>query len=147
MTCPPHPAERVEMRRKKAVGGGSVFRLQCQSCGDSVGGPVSLQKVNSLGDPRKVKLWNTRLAHQPNPTARRREYLARFKRADWRKLRRLVLERDHYTCQECSAAATEAHHLTYERFGAERLTDLAASCRDCNLREREERITSRVLGT
>jgi 5-methylcytosine-specific restriction endonuclease McrA len=31
--------------------------------------------------------------------------------------------------------AVEVHHLTYERLGEERLTDLVALCRSCHERE------------
>ena len=140
--CPPHPEDRIELRKKPRVGGGSVFIHQCLACGDVVG-RVPLERVP---DPRIVKHFDSRLYHQPQLTARRREFVARFKRADWKRLRLLVLERDHYTCRGCQDMATEVHHLTYERFGAELLTDLAASCFDCNQREREQRITAHVLG-
>jgi hypothetical protein len=116
--------------------GTSRFVLQCQACGKQVGRGIPYDRVK---DPRAVKPWDTKLAAKPMPNKKRRDYSARFKRADWKRLRALVLERDHFSCRSCGEPATDVHHLTYDRFGEERLSDLAASCRDCNLRERESR--------
>lgn len=131
-----HPADQVEIRKKPGVSG-TRFVRQCQACGRQVGGTVPLERVP---DPRVVPRWNQRLAHRPQPTARKRAYAERFKRADWRRLRSRVLERDNWTCRSCGGVATEVHHLTYERFGEERPSDLVAYCAACNQAEREERI-------
>ena len=141
--CASHPADRVELRRKPAVGGGVHFVLQCGLCGQQVGRPVPLHRVP---DPVNVKRWNARLARRAHPGSVKRGYQARFDRADWKKLRRLVLERDRYLCQRCGERADEVHHLTYERFGHERIADLAASCLECNQKERCDRIARQVLG-
>ena len=144
VSCPPHPADRAHIRRKKRLGGGEAFVLQCLACGRQVGGPIALSAVP---DPRTVRRWDERLAHRAQPTKRKREYHARFKRPDWTKrLRPAVLARDNYTCQRCGEIATDVGHRTYERFGEERLSDLEAQSRECNLAEREQRITRSVLG-
>ena len=136
--CPPHPAETVEIRKKRSVSGLWAYALQCQNCGEKVGRRLEPARIRI--DTRKVKLWNGRAAHRPQPNAKRREYLARFRRSDWKRLRSQVLERDAFTCQNCGEHATQAHHLTYERFGAEKLSDLVALCGPCNLLERENRL-------
>lgn len=147
-----HPALQVIVVRKKAVGGGENFVRQCQACGKQVGGTMALSRVP---DPRNVPRWNTRRAHRAQPTRHRREFLARYKKPDWKKLTKVVLVRDNYSCQVivnaggeiCGDLTREVGHLTYERFGHERKEDLQAQCRTHNLRERERRITKRVLGT
>ena len=144
VSCPPHPADKGQLTRKKRLGGGEAFVWQCLACGRQIGGPISL---SSVPDPRAVPRWNERLAHRAQPTKRKRDYHARFKRPDWTKrLRPTVLARDNYTCQQCGEIATDVGHRTYERFGEERLSDLEAQCRECNLAEREQRITRSVLG-
>jgi len=141
MACPPHEPSSVSIRKKKAVGGAIVFVRQCFDCYAQVGGSVPISRVPN---PAVVEWFIHH--HQPQPNSKRREYLARFKKPDWKRLRSQVLERDGYECQSCGAAATEVHHLTYERFESERLSDLTASCRECNMLEREQRITRGVLG-
>lgn len=98
--------------------------------------------LERVPDPRSARPWSK----GKRPTARRREFSARFKRGDWKKLRDRVLERDRWTCRLCGEAASEVHHTTYENFGQERLGDLVASCSDCNQAERQMRITKGVLG-
>jgi 5-methylcytosine-specific restriction endonuclease McrA len=66
-------------------------------------------------------------------------------------MRQRVIRRDRFKCQlrytGCTFRAEEAHHVSYERFGGnERDSDLVASCRNCNLAEREQRIVRRVMG-
>lgn len=51
---------------------------------------------------------------------------------EWAERKRLVAERTSI-CQRCGwQGATEVHHLTYERRGAEWLEDLQYLCRDCH---------------
>lgn len=128
---------------------------QCPGCGAKVGG-----RVRGV-DGSDLPLWDARLAARPAPTAKRRAYEERFRRPDWAEKRRRVLERDAHTCRmpigarggpegpvllACGRPATEAHHLTYDRFGDELDTDLVAACRDCNQLERQQRIARAVLG-
>lgn len=144
MKCPPHPAERVSLRRKRAVGGGEAIVRQCAACGQRVGYPLTQKQIDAAKiDMRKLPLWDARLARRPQPTKRKRDFAARFKKKDWcgkGGLRDRVRARDNYTCRNCGEYATDAHHLTYERFEEERLEDLAASCSDCNRAEREKRM-------
>ena len=136
-----HVPNSLTVRRKPAVGGGERFVRQCIACGRQVGGAIPLARVIRMGlDPRKIERWDAKAAHTPQPGKRKRDYAARFKAPDWKGLRDRVLERDSYTCQHCHEIATQVHHKTYERFWEERLEDLVASCRDCNMAERERRM-------
>jgi hypothetical protein len=57
------------------------------------------------------------------------EYL---KSPEWQQRRKLCLERDNQSCQDCGLPANEVHHLTYERIGNERLEDLLSLCTPCH---------------
>lgn len=73
---------------------------------------------------------------------RRREYEIYIQSPTWKELRRKVLVRANHTCEGCGKArATDAHHLTYERFRQEMLFDLVAVCRACH-----EQIHNREFG-
>jgi 5-methylcytosine-specific restriction endonuclease McrA len=50
----------------------------------------------------------------------------------WLQTRNAVMARARWRCVECGAPATDVHHLTYERVGNERLSDLVPLCRDCH---------------
>jgi hypothetical protein len=55
---------------------------------------------------------------------------------EWRAKRKQKLQQVGYRCQGCgSDERLQAHHLTYERFGHERLTDLQVLCHLCHARE------------
>lgn len=54
----------------------------------------------------------------------------------WRAKRRQVIARAGGVCERCKKAPVqEVHHLTYDRFGAELLTDLAGLCQPCHRSE------------
>jgi len=54
----------------------------------------------------------------------------------WETIRAKVLERDGKKCMECgSANKLEAHHLTYENEGCEKLEDLITLCKSCHARK------------
>lgn len=51
----------------------------------------------------------------------------------WQRRRRAVLERSRGQCEWCcERPIAEIHHLTYERLGDEKLSDLAGLCSDCH---------------
>lgn len=64
-------------------------------------------------------------------TKTKRSYLASIK---WNTIRLQVLKRDNYTCRKCNATdiPLEVHHITYERFENEQLSDLVSVCRECH---------------
>lgn len=52
---------------------------------------------------------------------------------EWRDLRERVFDRSDGRCEGCrNLNATQVHHLTYERVGAELLFDLVAVCDECH---------------
>lgn len=53
----------------------------------------------------------------------------------WQKLRKQVLERDNYTCQQCyeSKNDLDAHHIfPKNKYGLDTLNNLVAVCRKCH---------------
>lgn len=140
MRCTHPNLEEGEVRRFRYANG-SYFALQCPDCLRAVGRKL---EPDALGiHPREVKRaepkrGRTGLGGSGN--SKRRNFEARFRQADWKRLRARVLDRDDFTCRSCGEAATEVHHRTYERFGNERLEDLVASCAECNQAERQQRI-------
>ncbi len=59
------------------------------------------------------------------------EYLAS---EHWQDVRRLYRESDRPQRCRCGARGAHLHHLTYERLGAELLTDLLLLCQPCHER-------------
>ena len=52
---------------------------------------------------------------------------------DWQIIRLKAMKRDDYECQVCRGInRLEVHHISYERLGAERLSDLVCLCRNCH---------------
>lgn len=72
-----------------------------------------------------------------------RLYLTYMRSAAWFALRRVIILRAKGRCERChKGGRLEVHHLTYERLGHERLTDLLAVCPSCHKvldRERTKR--------
>ena len=56
--------------------------------------------------------------------------------AEWKKRRDWVLSKANLKCKMCHMVctdkATEVHHLTYDRVGAEAISDLVAVCSPCH---------------
>lgn len=60
----------------------------------------------------------------------------------WLERRRQTLLRDGFRCQKCgSRRFLHVHHLTYARFGNEKLEDLQTVCKECH-----ETIHGRKMG-
>lgn len=146
MTHCPHPT--TTLRKRRNLYGQWRVAKQCDLCRCRVGSYLRLRH----GQAHDFPLWLP--SGKRRPTARRRDYLRRFREPDWPGLRDQVLRRDGYRCKlryrdVCIRRATQAHHVDYQRFETrtERLEDLVAACAACNIYERELRITGRVLGT
>lgn len=72
----------------------------------------------------------------------RRRYVEHLRSPKWKKLRQQTLARANGRCERCTKIPKrlEVHHLTYDRLGDERLTDLLALCNDpCHVEADEER--------
>jgi hypothetical protein len=63
----------------------------------------------------------------------------------WDKKRKARLKRDGYMCQKCGEKnkPLDVHHVTYDRFGKERIGDLISLCRKCH--DKEHGKTSRMF--
>ncbi len=61
-------------------------------------------------------------------------YREQYLRSDhWRAARKVAIQRAGYRCQRCGATGRlDAHHLTYQRLGAEDDQDLEVLCRPCH---------------
>lgn len=80
-------------------------------------------------DARAFKGAKGRKKRPAQPSA----YQRYLRSPEWRKRRRAALERDRHACQWCGCRyRLQVHHLTYERFGNERLEDLVTLCDDCH---------------
>jgi 5-methylcytosine-specific restriction endonuclease McrA len=61
------------------------------------------------------------------------EYRDYLTSEEWAQRRAFMLKRADYRCQDCnSPESLQLHHLTYERIGRERITDLLVLCSDCH---------------
>ena len=137
MTDCPHTSTGLRVRRGLA---GKLVQRQCLLCRDGIGDAIAYSAF-PLDQALKLKPWIA--TKQPN--SKRREYQSYLQSAEWKAKRALVLDRDGYLCQPCArhgleVEATEAAHLTYDRFGEELLSDLEANCSTCNQAERLGRI-------
>lgn len=55
---------------------------------------------------------------------------------DWQTKRLERLQHDNHRCSRCQSTETlQVHHVTYERLGRERLTDLLTLCDPCHRSE------------
>lgn len=65
----------------------------------------------------------------------------RYLKSDkWKALRERKLRQVGYKCEECpNTTYLQAHHLTYERVGNERLSDLKILCKWCHRRKHRRR--------
>ena len=71
----------------------------------------------------------------------------------WKKMRKLVLERDGYRCQlqcspKCKGDATEVDHIVSVSDGGAWLdpANLVAACKSCNISKRNSEVAARARG-
>ena len=71
-----------------------------------------------------------------NMTVDYREYI---QSKEWKAKAKSAKQRTNYRCEQCGMLKPEhllhAHHLTYERLGNERKSDLKVLCNDCHAEE------------
>lgn len=65
------------------------------------------------------------------------EYDRYIHSAAWRDTADARLEMDGHVCRVCGGAASDVHHLTYDRFGHEDMSDLVSLCRKCHYKAEE----------
>jgi 5-methylcytosine-specific restriction endonuclease McrA len=65
--------------------------------------------------------------------ARRERYKIYLSSKCWRGFRKKIMERANGLCEKCFLVPpVHVHHLTYERIGRERKSDLMALCKECH---------------
>lgn len=70
---------------------------------------------------------------------RAKEKHSNYLRSDmWKKRRRIKLQREGYTCEDCGCSASQAHHESYDNLAASEaeweIEDLVALCEACHKR-------------
>jgi hypothetical protein len=72
-----------------------------------------------------------------------KNYMTRYEKRkymsskEWKNLRKIIKIRDK-KCVSCGTLKNlEVHHLTYERLGDEKLSDLVVLCRECHQRQHD----------
>lgn len=74
------------------------------------------------------------------------QYEAHLKTPKWRKLRLEVFKRDGYKCLECSTKYNlQAHHLTYDDIGDEKIEQLITLCRKCHEKQHKGELLVRLI--
>jgi hypothetical protein len=70
------------------------------------------------------------------------EYDQYMKSAQWRNISDLMKKLARFRCAHCGQGSTtlEVHHLTYERFGCERMSDLVVLCKPCHEKADKKRV-------
>lgn len=121
-----------------------MYGLQCTACGHSVGGWIRKEdwprKAPAWDDDLSTKWWEERRRHNEAERAESREawladHDAYMQTPEWAELRARVCEREGGICQGCrSRRGTQAHHITYDRWRHELLTDLVWFCKSCHER-------------
>lgn len=137
-----------------------VYR-QCPRCGQSVGAlpkgtvPEAQRPQLPPFDENLASEWwarrNERFQEIREHIWTRRkeersdEYSDYLDSEEWREKRRIVLERDNWTCQGCRRArATQVHHLSYDHIFDELLFELISVCDSCHTKIHAEKMTIRA---
>lgn len=152
---------------KTAINGSKHYWYDCTTCGrrlESIKKSDALKKLNGQIPPDRdtfvdaIKADETNEYNQAKAKAsedanqayaryyqeRARQfwiYHNRYTRTvKWSRLRQQVFERDGHRCQICKTTESlQCHHNTYERLGAELLSDLRTLCATCHINHHIER--------
>lgn len=135
--------QHVSALRRRQVGRGVQYRMQCFDCGKAVGNAVAHAQAEReangpIDDFDETLFERGRLLVPAPPTPqdwerRRAEYEAYLDTPAWQAKRAKVLKRCGGVCEGCGEApATQAHHLTYAHLGDELLFELVGLCRTCH---------------
>lgn len=99
---------------------------------------LAVQRISYTGVHTLIKvchLYTSRFM-EVNMTVDYREYI---QSKEWKAKAKAAKHRANYHCEQCGALKSEhllhAHHLTYERLGNERKSDLRVLCNDCHAEE------------
>jgi 5-methylcytosine-specific restriction endonuclease McrA len=85
--------------------------------------------------------WQNKFASVTKPP----EYDQYINSAQWRNISALMKKIAGNKCAHCrrSSSKLEVHHLTYKRFGHERMTDLVVLCESCHETADKKRVAER----
>ena len=128
---------------------------QCLCCGEKE--PGNKYKLNCVKDINSINLfsidlWNSYKDNQSlikslyyqskrlefeSKNERFEEYVKYMNSEKWQIIRKKVIEKYNGVCFYCLEKGTDVHHLNYDNFGDEPLSDLALLCRKCHKEEHE----------
>jgi 5-methylcytosine-specific restriction endonuclease McrA len=141
--------------------GVSVVRCQCQRCGAQVGSNLpkadyNVDRLPEWDESLKTKWWDARNQrskelYEQERDAKNAEWWRRYDlylhSPQWQRLKKVVLERDNYICQNCRRKVipniypvsnrAEVHHLSYDGFnrvGESFAFECVTLCHDCHRR-------------
>lgn len=139
---------------KKRTKGGWRRAWQCKTClgnmggdGKNAGPPTQdLPEYLEIDNPTRKLVRAARLsAYDRGVSNLPQKRDAWFKDHDlylrsdaWKALREATLKRDGFRCVRCNRPAEQVHHLTYDRWQEEELSDLVSLCRPCHEKEHAE---------
>ena len=150
--CPAgNHAGPIELRRKMD---GVHAQQQCTACRAGVGKRIRIAML--ADDGRSIGRWLTAVPGEGRHNSRRRNYEAFLRSPKWKQIRAEVLEDLRRRqggpvpiCEgeDCVETAVSVHHEAYLPILADTpRSKLRGACMRCQLQERQERITRRVLG-
>lgn len=128
------------LTRRWISNGAIQYVYQCSHCGGASRNPVSKDRIR---DVKKLPDFDLSIAeayagkHAADRAAERQAWFAEhdayLQSNEWKKRRRLVMERAGGICEGCrSAKAVHVHHLTYAHWKRELLWELVAVCVPCH---------------
>ena len=148
-------AHIYEPRIKITEKGMKKCQNQCVVCGYSDNNfPLKLARASSTPfDYVAYAAWRewadewARIEKESQEKERQCERRAQYNRylnsLEWAGMRDIILARASGICEVCGKnKAAHVHHLTYERFGAERPEDLQAVCIPCHSAIHERDVTA-----
>jgi len=157
-TCDHAQTKVVRFTQRNGV---AVVRCQCQRCGAQVGNNLPKNEHNVARLPEwneslRERWWQARSARSQEIYEQERDaknaewwrkYNAYLRSEQWQRLKKLVLKRDNYTCQNCYRKVApniyavsdraEVHHLSYDglnRTGESFAFECTTLCHDCHRR-------------
>ena len=121
--------EDIEIAAQWDNGGGHFF--------DSL---INLRFIDIDNDNGVLRLhdWQKHQRHLLSNTDDSGKRILDVSQSEWNALRRMVFERDNFTCQYCGAINVPLecdHILPFSRGGKSTLSNLATACRSCNRRK------------
>lgn len=141
--------ENQHLVRHVIRGGSKQVKMQCLTCGATLGQAVSQKSAPENipdADYSLQQKYKNQRALDYNAIFRKHfqiqkskiskwdsEYQDYLKSSEWREKRELVIRRAGNICEGCGKAPIEEiHHLTYTRVKREMLFDLVGVCKSCH---------------